>query len=629
MPRRGPLLGVLSLVFAIASTQAVMAQSDDESIFDPLNPDAEESPRSPHAPEPAPQPTLAEEQNDAIDDDEESIVDPLNSPVDTAPAPTDAAPAAGDDQDEEILFDPLNATPPPPSNEPAPSARTGGAPAPPPRPVSRRLGFFTGRYVSRIAADLVHDNSHEDVFEWRNALRLGVRFDPSDTSTVVLEGRATHRFTVERGSTSRGEGFFSDADGQFEPELREAFVRWNLGDVSLTLGNQFSLWGVMDLVSPAQVIHPRDLRQGVSADGTEGLVPVWALDVRWFAADWLTLEAILVPFFTAERGTFIGHDVSLLSPGSTLATRLAIAETLDRIVDDGFGEAFAAASQHAGTPDALPQNLTGGVRLAASLGGVDLGLGYFYGWDPTPVLKLDPDLAVVVDAALRTPSVLRDLDPTPLLTDPRLGAALLRLQQRIAAGTRGDDLYEVDYRRNHNLAVDAVTYAGPIGLRGELVFAPARTVLVHRNPDHGGLFDDSGTTSLQTRRLPVLDAVIGLSWESSDTRWVVIGEGFYRATFGLEEHERPIPGEPHSGGLALALQATPVDDWGLTLATIWNASAPHDVVISARTSYAVASGVELFLEAAIFEGAALDQDLTLAGLLDHADEIALGLEWMF
>jgi hypothetical protein len=172
------------------------------------------------------------------------------------------------------------------------------------------------------------------------------------------------------------------------------------------------------------------------------------------------------------------------------------------LVDPSLDDLISPLLLQTELPEETPGNVSAGTRLTYSSGGVDLGLGVFYGWDRTPRWAISAEafelLAALADGAL---TGLDDLEALQGALGPLAG---------------GDRLVRGRYDRLLSTVVDAVTYAGPIGIRAELVAQPERTVY---------------TATLAGIRRPTLTGALGLSYENGDGSFVVSVEGYWQESF--------------------------------------------------------------------------------------------------
>jgi len=523
--------------------------------------------------------------------------------------------------DEESIFDPSrpaessgDARPKPPSSSPQPSAASTNF---------GRIGFVTGTFESRAAVDTAFEGNSEDVFEWRNTFGLALRYDPSTSVSARLTARFVHWYSGEKGTAAQDA--FADTHSVFDVDLREANVRYDVGELRFTLGQQFVLWGATDVNKFGQLLHPRDYRYGVSLEGKDDLLPVFALDAKWFVDGETTLEGVLVPFYQGDEGQLFGNDFSLFNGGSPLIPGAQVASLLDGLVREGYGESLRAAVDHSGNPEASLDNLSAGVHLSRSVRGVDLSLGYLYGWDQTPSFSVDADLNTVIRAVLLHPEVLDSFDPMAILLEPGVVAALLRMD-----GKSPGDLVEMGRERQHALEFDLETYAGPIGIRTDWAFRPNRTVLTQEpTTPVVGPFEVQTSQQVTTHRYGSVDAALGFSWESDDTNHVLILEGTYQHLFGVRAPVRPLLFRKNSYGLSLAWRSKFFEVLELAAGGQWNLDIRKELIALAGATYDFGDGVSAFAQYTLFEGPSVSEELTVGGLYDHNDNVLLGGEWVF
>lgn len=531
---------------------------------------------------------------------------------DSAPVKTNTK--TKDDDGDEVLFLPDNPaaqTPPKDIKKPAENKSSSSAGA-------SRIGFFKGKYTALTALDTSFDGEREDIWELYQRLDLGIRYDVSSVMSVQLEGRMMHWYGVERADDDSLE----NGKAHYEPALREALIRFRWPSVTLTLGNQFILWGSMDLLQPAQVIHPVDSRYAPYTPGTEGLIPRLGADIKWFLDERTAIEMLWLPFFEPNKIYLWGNDFALAQPGSPLRAAFGVIDLLEEQIDPSLEDRLQ--SQLAGTqiPEETLLSSTLGARITTTQANIDMALGYLWGWDPTPTVFVDPDLRVVLEAFARNPDPFLGFNLRDLISqEPAAAAAAANLRTKTEAGQ--EVLYARPERR-HVLEADAATYLGPIGARAEVVFSPEQTVVLKSPPD---LPADTPLTPYSTRK-PQITSVLGFSWESGDGAHLIAVEGLYHHIFELSDDERLLVQRADNVTLAAALQTKPIDDLTLLVTGRYNVIL-EDFTVLSSVSYRWLPGLQTFINHILFEGPDPAEQLTLGGLLDRRDQVSAGLSWTF
>jgi hypothetical protein len=556
----------------------------------------------------------------AVAQDDEDLFLPDNPNTAPKPAPS----ASGDDGDEDLFLPDnpnitniANATNPAQLSAPKPSS---------PSPLSR-VGFFKGQYIGLTSLDTAFDGHGEDIWETYQRLDLSITYDASSLMRVQLEGRFFHWYGVERAD----DGGLTNGKAHYEAALREALIRLRWPSVTLTLGNQFILWGSMDLLQPSQVIHPVDSRFLPYTPGTDALLPRLGADLKWFLDERTALSFVWLPFIETSKVNLWGNDFALAQPNSPLRAAFGVIDLLQAQIHPSIEDRLQ--SQLGGTqlPEETLLSSSLGARVTTTLANIDLALGYLWGWDQTPTLYVSPDLQVVLSAFARNPNAFLSFDARQLLTqEPEAALAAARLRQEADTNPNFNPL-SATFDRRHTLQADAATYLGPIGLRAEATFSPAQTAILRAPPDTAAADAtdpaDAPITPYSVRK-PHLSAALGLSWESSDGAHIISAEGLYTRIFSLSDAEQLLVQRPNNLLLAALLRTKPLTGLTLLVSGRYNAIL-HDFTIVSAITYEVMQRLEVFAQHILFEGPDPREQLTLGGLFDARDQASLGLRWAF
>ncbi|MEW6443835.1 MAG: DUF1302 family protein [bacterium] len=180
-------------------------------------------------------------------------------------------------------------------------------------------------------------------------------------------------------------------------EVAEAYVSLFLPDLDLRIGVQKFAWGTLDQINPTDNLSPLDLRHLLTSEALERKIGVPALRALYGSvATSIQIEAVWIPFLVPYRFPDRGDRwyppvfqapelVSVILPGLPEPIPLKIEQTNEE-------------------PDLPARNIRHselGIRLARTLGNVDLGLSYFNGYDRRPVIRADG--VVVTDLRILPP----------------------------------------------------------------------------------------------------------------------------------------------------------------------------------------------------------------------------------
>jgi hypothetical protein len=301
----------------------------------------------------------------------------------------------------------------------------------------------------------------ENVAEVRAHASVSADVELSPSVRLRLAPRGFYRAVTQRGGRR--------AKATWELLPPEAWVDLYGPKVDLRLGYQVVSFGANPLLSPADVLNPRDLRQWLlSAEPEDFKLPNLAARASADVAGW-QVTAAWFPLFQPHLYDVYGQDLGLHD------VELEVPQLPDPSVEDRLQARILETERPADVP--WPGDV--GLRATRKVGVATLGASWSWTTEKLPQVTLDPELsAVLVDrSAGRVPS----------------GAALLSLQQRFEAGER---LWRGRYDKGHVLAAEASALVGPAQLDVDLGYSPAQTFVNDR---------------FQPVRKQALTAVVGIS----------------------------------------------------------------------------------------------------------------------
>lgn len=189
--------------------------------------------------------------------------------------------------------------------------------------------------------------------------RPGILFDiSSEIRGVKLQAEAAVEGLIAR----RGETVTHAA-----ARARDIWAEVAVGHVEVRAGYGRVIWGRLDEIQPSDVINPIDAARFLLDGRSEARLPVGFVRARVFASESLTFEGVFVPFF--RRGWFDQRDEPT-SPFNLLK---------DAILPPGVMLAHAGVRHD--NPAAAWRNVSGGGRVSATIGRVDVAGGVYRGFD--------------------------------------------------------------------------------------------------------------------------------------------------------------------------------------------------------------------------------------------------------
>lgn len=359
-----------------------------------------------------------------------------------------------------------------------------------------------GEFLSRVMVDTTFDNPREDIVEWWNHGFLGFDHKQGDWR-VVLQGRL--RWGVAAREVLHQPRWVA------EPDLRDAYVEKRFGDFRLSFGQRIFTWGKNEFMAAADVVNAYDLRYDVVTflqTPRDAKISTTVLGLSYFSGD-LGAEWLLIPFFSGHRAYLWGRDFALAAPQSPLA----ILRNQTQDVSPQVADALQRHSIEVGTPEAAPTNVSTALRFSGSRAGWDAAATFYYGWDRTPRVTIDPDLRLLLEANAQ----ILD-DPNVLLTNPALNAAAENVRQKRA---RDESLLHIRYRRKTQLALEAQTSVGELLLRTDLGFSPEQV-----------FYGQSQKAYVK----PTATGALGAEWTRGET-WYVALTGYSLLVFQAPHDE--------------------------------------------------------------------------------------------
>jgi hypothetical protein len=242
-------------------------------------------------------------------------------------------------------------------------------------------------------------------------------------------------------------------------------------------------------------------------------------------------------------------------------------------------------------PEALLDNVSAGARVTSTYGGVDLGLGYYYGWDHLPFITVDRDL----------PQLLEQIEQ----------------QREIEFPVRSE------YLRQHTVELDLVTYVWDVGVRLESAFKPNATAY---------------TVGLLPRRYPTLTSALALSYEESESLAFQV-EGVWLHLFDVRPGEKLVILEPDYIGLIGMfllgldefdrLRPTALADLSFRVVGFVGLNT-REWLLYPSAAYRFNDAVEVGLGGMFFEGPEpTAEDITVGGYFDTNDQLFLSIDVAF
>jgi len=274
---------------------------------------------------------------------------------------------------------------------------------------------------------------------------------------ATVSGMLGYTLHVAEQAPAYSNGVVDLTRGDVEAQLREAYVGFFWPSVDLRIGQQRVAWGRADFQSPNDVINARDLRNPFLSENELRYLPTPVVRASVNAGTF-TLEGVVSPFFIPDRFDVYGTNWAAIQRHAPSEYQEFLgAASLQ--VDPSIEREFAQLWRQTERPLDNGKGISAGVKLAASLGGVDLSGYYHYGFDSTPYVVLADDFRSYLDATNFMPANAAKLKPVLDLID----------QLRDSGGP-----ISARYLRRQHAGLDLATALGPVVFRLDAAYESRR-----------------------------------------------------------------------------------------------------------------------------------------------------------
>jgi hypothetical protein len=405
--------------------------------------------------------------------------------------------------------------------------------------------------------------------------------------------------------------FEQDGDERYQllPELRDSYLHWRIPDlVDFSVGMQTFSWGVSNVFSVQDILNPTDLTDGLSASLETPKMPVFALSAHRGLGDWGGLEVVWVPFFQPDRVPIFGNDYSVLdesfsASSATFSRVLNQLESLPSSMVEDLQPLLAGTDR----PEESLANSAVGTRITATTGGVDWGLSYHYGWDRTPIFRLDERLALL-EPLLGAEGSLEEAGLA--LFQPENEEAKLFIEALLAGDVPLSELFSSRYRRMHLVAMDIAFGVGDVLLKMESAFMPKKVLY---------------SQDMSALSLSVIHTTVGIDYFYGTT-WMVALEVHHEHILDLPKETSLFLAEQDQIQMALttSLRMLEFDALELQLGVVYGLTM-EDWMLFPSLTYRFNDTYGMTVGGKIFEG----KDGSLGALYDRNDEVYFLSRWSF
>ncbi|NUN13022.1 MAG: hypothetical protein HUU55_05235 [Myxococcales bacterium] len=451
--------------------------------------------------------------------------------------------------------------------------------------------WFRGKLTSEFAVDTEFAGEPESVFRSNQRLWLSAEAELAEDLKAQVSGRLSWQTWISQETNARYTLY---------PELRDSWLSWSgVPWLPISVGYQTWSFGASDFFAPTDQINPRDYRDGIGASLETTKVPVLGVNVDFLPlAPTFRLSVAWIPFFEPDRVFLFGDDFGLFGPGTSPPPSAAfsgmseLSQRLSPVLVEALQPIFLGTDKS----DESPGASTVGVKMSSTLGDVDISLHYLFGWDRTPVFRVDPALttlfAVMSPGATLTPEVIG------LFTDIQSGKL------------NPFGLFSSSYERLHLVGADVTFPIWEFGLRLEAAYQPSKVLY---------------TREFTSISRPTLVGIMGIDY-SWGTTFMASVELSYRRIFDFPAKTSIYLGEIDELRLAglFTLRLFDFDALEIQLGAMAGLLR-LEVVLLPQVAYRFTDAHRIALGARIFDGL----NNTLAALYDDNDELFVAYEWSF
>ncbi len=364
----------------------------------------------------------------------------------------------------------------------------------------------------RLGVDTIHDpppavdggrtGTGEDVLAFRAHGRAESTSRFGQRLKVKIAGRADAEIGLDSDTQVGIE--------RYEAEIWDTYADAYLDNLDLRFGRQIVAWGTADLLSPNDVVNPRDLRRGFLVEVDDLRRPVLALSATTYTGP-LSLQALWIPVAPANRFDLLDGDYALLGPHAATESEARIGALVSALADDpSLGLAVSPILAIGAPPDNGIESGELGAQGSIETRRFDVHGYFLLGHERNPRIRLADDLR---DFLVMTP---------PEMLTP------MALAERISLlGQMGIVPVEVDYPRRVHAGFAMATRLEPVGIKLDAAYVPrTNTILV--TPGAGPVLGEakrlpqaSGTLSIDYDRGTEMSVVL----EVSHTRVLKVPDG--------------------------------------------------------------------------------------------------------
>ncbi len=229
---------------------------------------------------------------------------------------------------------------------------------------------YRGKFYSRGNFDIYRDSKSEQLIEWRNKLFLEGNIHLDESTRLTLSLLSEYQLLWSEDETLY----------RLFPELYEAYIKFNLKNLDISIGKQSVSWGKADL-SINDVLTPFDMREIATLEEEFLKIPVPMVRAQYYLMNDCAIEGLWIPFYYPAKFETFGTDWSLLSPTILSSFNPTYRQAIENGMNPGIRK----------FPEYEPLNSELGIRISGIARNIDYSAYYFYTWEDITALYFNPD----------------------------------------------------------------------------------------------------------------------------------------------------------------------------------------------------------------------------------------------
>lgn len=239
--------------------------------------------------------------------------------------------------------------------------------------ISAQETDFSGSLTTQAGAGLPNAHDNKGKFLLGQTIFDATLKSYFEESMVYVNGQFVH--DAIGSQSTNGFSSFAQEKGNFALHLKEAYLDWKRGMISLRIGRQIAAWGKADSIQVADVLCPKDDSSIIASDYKSSRLGIDAVRIS-LLTDKSQIDAYFIPFFTPST--------------LPLAKNNPLRPFLFPETYQGIPINAPSSCYDLDTPEKKLSNSEYALRASAYTSFADFSLYGFYGWDEKPFISFSP-----------------------------------------------------------------------------------------------------------------------------------------------------------------------------------------------------------------------------------------------